>query len=78
MVKTSRLETGVIALEKKMAPLTETFGAALNGILAPMEKKQITLTVDCPDGISLPHDSRWTAEALYNILDNAVKYSGGC
>lgn len=75
MVKTSRLETGVIALEKKQAQFTETLTAALNGILAPMEKKQISLSVDCPDGFSFPHDSRWTAEALYNILDNAVKYT---
>lgn len=75
MVKTSRLETGVIALEKKQTQFTETLTAALNGILAPMEKKQIALSVDCPDSFSFPHDSRWTAEALYNILDNAVKYT---
>lgn len=78
MVKTSRLETGVIALEKKQARFTETLTAALNGILAPMEKKQIALSVDCPDSFSFPHDSRWTAEALYNILDNAVKYTPAC
>ena len=75
MVKTSRLETGVITLEKKQARFTETLTVALNGILAPMEKKQIVLSVDCPDSFSFPHDSRWTAEALYNILDNAVKYT---
>lgn len=78
MVKTSRLETGVIALEKKQAQFTETLTAALNGILAPMEKKQIALSVDCPVSFSFPHDSRWTAEALYNILDNAVKYTPAC
>lgn len=78
MVKTSRLETGVIALEKKQARFTETLTAALNGILVPMEEKQIALSVDCPDSVSFPHDSRWTAEALYNILDNAVKYTPAC
>ena len=78
MVKTSRLETGVITLEKKQARFTETLTAALNGILAPMEKKQISLSVDCPDSFFFLHDSRWTAEALYNILDNAVKYTPAC
>lgn len=78
MVKTSRLETGVITLEKKPALFTDTLTVALNGILAPMEKKQIVLSVDCSDKFSFPHDSRWTAEALYNILDNAVKYTPVC
>lgn len=75
MVKTSRLETGVITLEKKPAPFTDTLTAALNSVLAPLEKKQITLSVNCPDDLTFSHDSRWTAEALYNILDNAVKYT---
>ncbi len=78
MVKTSRLETGVITLEKKPALFIDTLTTALNGILASMEKKQIALTVDCLDSFSFPHDSRWTAEALYNILDNAVKYTPAC
>ena len=78
MVKTSRLETGVITLEKKQALFADTLTTALNGILAPMEKKQIALSVDCPDSISFPHDGRWTAEALCNILDNAVKYTPAC
>ena len=75
MVKTSRLETGVMTLEKKPAPFTDTLTAALNSVLAPLEKKQITLSVNCPDDLTFSHDSRWTAEALYNILDNAVKYT---
>ena len=33
------------------------------------------MTVDCPDGLRLSHDSKWTAEALFNLLDNAVKYT---
>lgn len=75
MVKTSRLETGVITLEKKAAPISETLAAAVNGILAPMEKKQIVLSVDCPEDLVVAHDNRWTSEALFNLLDNAVKYT---
>lgn len=33
------------------------------------------MTVDCPENLILSHDSKWTAEALFNILDNAVKYT---
>ena len=31
--------------------------------------------MDCPENLLLPHDGRWTAEALFNLLDNAVKYT---
>lgn len=75
LVKTSRLESGVITLEKKEASLEETLVNAINGIVAPMEKKGIELTVDCPEGLTISHDSRWTSEALFNLLDNAVKYT---
>lgn len=75
MVKTSRMETGMIILEKKTTAISDTLAAALNGILAPMEKKQITLTVSCPEDLTISHDSRWTSEALFNLLDNAVKYT---
>ena len=75
MVKTSRLEAGVITLEKKDTPIEETLVNAINWILAPMEKKGIELTVDCPEGLIIYHDSRWTSEALFNLLDNAVKYT---
>lgn len=75
MVKTSRLEAGVITLEKKDASIEETLVNAINGILAQMEKKGIELTVDCPEGLTISHDSRWTSEALFNLLDNATKYT---
>ena len=75
MVKTSRLETGVITLEKQDAVLGDTLVSAINGVLAPMEQKEISLSVDCPSDPTISHDSRWTSEALFNILDNAVKYT---
>lgn len=75
MVKTSRLETGVITLEKQDAVIGDTLVSAINGVLAPMEQKEISLSVDCPSDPTISHDSRWTSEALFNILDNAVKYT---
>lgn len=40
MIKTSRLETGVISLEKKSQPLYDTLAAALGGILLNAEKNR--------------------------------------
>ena len=67
LVKTSRLETGAIRLEKK------------DSIVYAAEKKEIAVSVDCPENLIISHDSKWTSEALFNLLDNAVKYtpSGG-
>ena len=75
MIKTSRLETGVISLERKMQPIYDTLAAALGGILLNAERKNIHVSVDCPTDIVLAHDRKWTSEALFNILDNAVKYT---
>lgn len=75
MIKTSRLETGVISLEKKIQPIYDTLASALGGILLNAEKKRIDVSVDCPEQLSVPHDRKWTSEALFNILDNAVKYT---
>ena len=75
LVKTSRLETGVIRLEKRDAPFYDTLAQAMSGIVYGAEQKNIAVSVDCPEELRLPHDSKWTAEAIFNILDNAVKYT---
>lgn len=75
LVKTSRLETGVIRLEKKTSRLYDTVAQALSGIIYTAEEKNITVTVNCPETLAILHDSKWTAEAIFNLLDNAVKYT---
>lgn len=75
LVKTSRLETGVIRLEKKPGRIYDTVAQAMSEIVYAAEKKQIGVSVDCPENLTVAHDSKWTAEALFNLLDNAVKYT---
>jgi len=75
LVRTSRLEIGTIRLEKKDSFLMDTLAMACSGIVYAAEKKEISVTVDCPSDLRFFHDSKWTAEALFNLLDNAVKYT---
>ena len=75
LVKCSRLETGTISLEKRVCRLFDTLAQAMGGIVYAAEKKEIAVSVDCPEYLTLSHDSKWTAEALFNLLDNAVKYT---
>lgn len=75
LIKMSRLENGVIALNKNKTNLIETIAKALSGIYIKAEKKNIEVTVHCDENLILNHDSKWTSEALFNILDNGVKYT---
>ena len=75
MGKASRLETGAITLEKKDVPLLDTLAQAMSGIVYGAEQKGISVEVQCPDDLRVSHDGKWTAEALFNLLDNAVKYT---
>ncbi len=71
----SRLETDMIRIKPKTESLKKTIIRAVNGIFIKAEEKKIRIEMDEFKDIKLPHDSRWTAEAISNVLDNAVKYS---
>lgn len=75
MIKTSRLETGVISLKKQKQTIYGTLAEALGGIILHAEKKGIQVQVNCPEYLEIFHDRKWTEEALFNLLDNAVKYT---
>lgn len=79
MIKMSYLETGSIMIQKREGRLINTLGNAIAAIVPKAEKKQIQLSVDCDGRLSMLHDPKWTEEAVFNLLDNAVKYteSGG-
>lgn len=75
MVKMSRLETGTIKIQKQKTPLANTLAMAISNVIIKAEKKNITIDVQYDERLELNHDKKWTAEAISNILDNAVKYT---
>lgn len=75
MVKISRLETGIIEIHSKKERLCDTLGGALSAIVPKAEEKQIRLSAHCGEEIMVSHDRKWTEEAIFNILDNGVKYT---
>lgn len=76
LIKLSRLETGMISLQQIEAkPLIQTLTKALSQVYAQAENKQITINIDCGTHILACHDVKWTSEALFNLLENAVKYT---
>ena len=75
MVKMSRLETGTIKIQKSESPVAETLAAAITVIAPEADKKKIQIYVTYHEKLRLLHDTKWTGEAIFNILDNAVKYT---
>ena len=75
LIKMSRLETGIFVLHPEETRLSDTIAAAMSMILTEAEKKKIRLLADCDSKLTVKHDPKWTAEAIGNILDNAVKYT---
>ncbi len=75
LIKMSRLETGIFVLHMEETRLSDTIAGAMSMILAEAEKKNIQLWADCDSQLTVKHDPKWTAEAIGNILDNAVKYT---
>lgn len=75
LTKISRLENGQIVLKAERQVFYPTLAQAISGITMPAEKKGITVNVVCDETLELYHDTKWTAEALFNLLENAVKYT---
>ncbi len=75
MIKISRLETGTIKIRKSENLIAETLAAAIEAIIPNADKKYIQIYVTYDETLKLVHDKKWTEEAIFNILDNAVKYT---
>ncbi len=76
LVKISRLETGTIKILKTPTRIQQTLVSAIEVIILKADEKNIRVSVDYEESVIINHDSKWTSEAIANILDNAVKYTG--
>ena len=79
LIKMSRLESGIIRLKPEQSSLNDIVMQAVKTVYAKARDKNITITFDCGQTFEALLDFNWTAEAVTNVLDNAVKYtpSGG-
>lgn len=75
LIKTSRLESGTF----QITPRKNRIFAAIEDIMHQLEEKatakRIHVENRVDENLSASFDRKWTTEALFNILDNAIKYS---
>ena len=74
LVKSSRLDAGVLTLSPALHPIQPLLEDAAAQDAATAAEKGISLTVQPCTG-SARFDAKWTSEALFNVVDNALKYT---
>lgn len=74
MIKVSRLESGLINLDMQKQSLNETVLKAVKAVYTTAKKQSCEIRYE-EEEIEISHDRNWTSEAVFNLLDNAVKYA---
>lgn len=75
LIKTSRLESGVFVLVPRKQPLKPMLMAIIREAEEEALKKGIRIILEVGNEETC-FDRKWTEEALYNLIENAIKYSG--
>ena len=74
LVKLSRLENGIISLSPQRSALQPLLQGIAEQYAAKVSEKGLSLQLQDTDAFAV-FDFKWTAEALANIVDNAIKYT---
>ncbi len=72
--KISRLEMGIIRLKPEVQKLEPVILRAVGEIMEKARKKNMNIIFKGDVQADVTVDGKWTAEAVFNVLDNAVKY----
>lgn len=78
LLQISKMEAGLIQINKQEIPLMETIINAMNRVYPNADEKQIEFIFDYDASLEkykIMQDRKWLSEAIINVLDNAIKYS---
>lgn len=78
LVKLSRLENGIITLSPKPTPLLPMLRSIQSQLAPKAADKGLYLQLNDTETtaeLSAVCDAKWTAEAVCNLIDNAIKYT---
>lgn len=72
--KISRLETGIIRLKPKWQSLEPVILQAVGQVMEKAQTRGMDIVLKGDVQSIVLADAKWTEEAVFNVLDNAVKY----
>lgn len=75
LVSISRLEASMINIKKEDKSIKQTLTKAIDSVKAKARLKKIKINLIDFEDKTIPHDSKWTEESIFNILENGVKYT---
>lgn len=78
LVKLSRLETGILTLSSRKTFILPMLEDLVSQYAPPANEKGLSISikdVESLQNLFAVFDEKWTAEALGNLIDNAVKYT---
>ncbi|MCR8745699.1 sensor histidine kinase [Romboutsia lituseburensis] len=75
LVNISRLEANMISTKKENKGIKATLTKAIDSVRVKANQKQISIELEDFDDIQILHDSKWTEESIFNVIDNGVKYT---
>ncbi len=71
----SQLEADMLELKKEEQNLQEMLGSVVDTFEIMAEVKEIGLSLNCPEEISVICDKQWTREAISNIVKNCIEHT---
>lgn len=75
LLKLSKIDAGTITFKKEMVHVAPLIQAATDPLLIPMDIKMQQLKIHGDSQATFLGDFKWTAEALINIIKNAIEHT---
>lgn len=75
LVQISRLEAGMLQIKPFNHSISETLEHSIDAVKLLAEEKNIKIDIKELINTNIIHDPKWTKEAIFNILENAIKYT---
>lgn len=74
-IRMARLENRIIQIRPDAVTLSRTIMQSILQVEKAAGEKRIFIDLEMDEKLETAHDANWLGEAVYNILENSVKYS---